>query len=71
MPSSFDYVRMKDFRILQNCSICGEGFDSDYKLTKHVSASHPQNARAGWVGAEEDSCGCGGERVHSELGRHH
>ncbi|HXV46616.1 MAG TPA: hypothetical protein VD736_08085 [Nitrososphaera sp.] len=49
---------MKEFRILQNCSICGEGFDSEYKLLKHMSKVHPQ-PKAGWVGGKQDSCSCG------------
>ncbi|HEX7031511.1 MAG TPA: hypothetical protein VF172_00780 [Nitrososphaera sp.] len=54
---------MKEFRILQNCSICGEGFDSDYKLMKHMSKAHPQPERTGWVGSGEDSCSCGGHHM--------
>jgi hypothetical protein len=50
---------LKEFRILQTCSICGEGFDSEYKLTKHMSNTHPQPEKAGWVGGGEDSCSCG------------
>lgn len=50
---------MKEFRILQNCSVCGEGFDSEYKLLKHKSRNHPQPEKAGWMGGEEDSCSCG------------
>ena len=51
---------MKEFRILQNCTICGEGFDSDYKLMKHMSTVHPQPEKAGWMGSDsEDSCSCG------------
>jgi hypothetical protein len=50
---------LKEFRILQNCSICGEGFDSDYKLLKHKSKAHPQPGKAGWMGGDEDSCSCG------------
>jgi hypothetical protein len=54
---------MKEFRILQNCSVCGEGFDSDYKLLKHMSMSHPAAEKSGWTG-EGDSCSCGGEHAH-------
>jgi hypothetical protein len=54
---------MKEFRILQNCSICGEAFDSDYKLLKHMSMNHQTPEKTGWAG--EDSCGCGGEHSHS------
>ena len=50
---------MKEFRILQNCSICGEGFDSDYKLLKHKNKAHPQPGKAGWMGGDEESCSCG------------
>lgn len=52
---------MKEFRVLQNCSICGEGFDSDYKLLKHMGKAHPQQPGrdGGWVGGGEDSCSCG------------
>jgi hypothetical protein len=50
---------LKEFRILQNCSICGEGFDSDYKLLKHKSKAHQQPEKAGWMGGNEDSCSCG------------
>ena len=50
---------MKEFRILQNCSVCGEGFDSEYKLLKHKSRAHPQPEKAGWMGGKEDSCSCG------------
>jgi len=50
---------LKEFRILQNCSICGEGFDSEYKLLKHKSKVHTQPEKAGWMGGEEDSCSCG------------
>jgi len=56
---------LKEFRILQNCSICGEGFDSDYKLLKHMSKSHPQAEKSGLIGGEdEDSCSCGGHHSH-------
>ena len=55
---------MKEFRILQNCSICGEGFDSEYKLLKHKSKAHPRPEKAGWMGGDEDSCGCGGSHAH-------
>gem|GEM_PF-1800254 len=61
---------MKEFRILQNCSICGEGFDSDYKLLKHMSKDHPQagsDDKAGWVGGDDHSCSCGG----SSHAHHH
>jgi len=51
--------------VLQNCSICGEGFDSDYKLLKHMSKNHPQQEKSGWIGGEdEDSCSCGGHHAH-------
>ncbi|MEM3094290.1 MAG: hypothetical protein QXX64_01500 [Nitrososphaera sp.] len=56
---------MKEFRILQNCSICGEGFDSDYKLLKHMSKFHPQPKKTGWVGGD-DSCSCGGHHTHKD-----
>lgn len=52
---------MKEFRVLLTCAVCGETFDSDYRLTKHVSKSHPAPDRAGWAGGEEEhSCSCGG-----------
>ncbi|HKX81376.1 MAG TPA: hypothetical protein VJL54_03900 [Nitrososphaera sp.] len=54
---------MKEFRILQNCSVCGEGFDSDYKLAKHMSSIHPPPERVGRTDGE-DSCSCGGSHSH-------
>jgi C2H2-type zinc finger protein len=59
---------LKEFRILQNCSICGEGFDSEYKLMKHLSKSHPQPIKAGWMGGEEDSCSCGSDHTQHKDG---
>jgi hypothetical protein len=55
---------LKEFRILQNCSICGEGFDSDYKLLKHMGKEHPRPEKDGWVGGDDDSCSCGGHHAH-------
>lgn len=60
---------LKEFRVLLTCNVCGETFDSDYKLTKHVSKSHPQPERIGWMGGEDEhSCSCGGSHMH---GHHH
>lgn len=61
---------LKEFRVLLTCNVCGETFDSDYKLTKHMSKSHPQSfERAGWMGGDgggegEHSCSCGGSHYH-------
>lgn len=57
------YVEVKEFRIMQTCSVCGEGFDSDYKLTKHLSSAHKATDKAGWVGGDDDSCSCS-EHTH-------
>jgi hypothetical protein len=57
---------LKEFRILQNCSICGEGFDSEYKLIKHMSKVHPQPEKSGWIGGGEDSCVCGHYYKHQD-----
>ncbi|HEV8404701.1 MAG TPA: hypothetical protein VGQ13_02225 [Nitrososphaera sp.] len=57
---------MKELRILQPCSICGKGFDSEYKLLKHTSKFHPKPEKAGWVGSEEDSCNCGRHTDHQD-----
>ena len=51
---------MKEFRVLLTCAVCGETFDSDYRLTKHVSKSHPAVGRAGG----EHSCSCGDTHHH-------
>ncbi len=49
------------------CTVCGETFDSDYKLMKHMSKNHPMAERKGWVGGEDDhSCSCGGHMHHGE-----
>ncbi len=29
-----------EFKILKSCLICGEHFDSDYKMSKHMSKFH-------------------------------
>ncbi|MGI0025953.1 MAG: hypothetical protein ACREA4_12535 [Nitrososphaera sp.] len=55
---------LKEFRILQTCSICGQGFDSDYKLAKHVGATHTRAEKPGRVGGSDDSCSCGGQHTH-------
>ncbi|MEO9295310.1 MAG: hypothetical protein ABI347_06895 [Nitrososphaera sp.] len=61
---------MKEFRVLLTCHVCGETFDSDYKLMKHTSKSHPQADRAGWTGSEgEHNCSCGGGGHHNHY--HH
>lgn len=61
MPFSFNHNSLKEFHVLQICSICGETFDSDYKLMKHKSKVHSQEfEKAGWVGGGEESCSCGG-----------
>jgi hypothetical protein len=57
---------LKEFRVLVTCAVCGETFDSDYKLAKHTGKSHPTDKRAGWVG-EEDSCGCGHTHTTSDT----
>lgn len=49
---------MKEFRVLLTCNVCGETFDSDYKLMKHVSKSHPPDVKPQWVEGEH-SCSCG------------
>src|ERR1051325_11172667 len=59
------YLAMKEFPILQNCTICGQGFDSDYKLVKHLSTANPASVMSGWVG-ESDSCSCGSEHSHHQ-----
>lgn len=67
---------LKEFRVLLTCNVCGETFDSDYKLTKHMSKSHPQSfERAGWMGGDgsssgegEHSCSCGGSHYHHDRG---
>ncbi|HVX03249.1 MAG TPA: hypothetical protein VHA09_08855 [Nitrososphaera sp.] len=65
---------MKEFRVLVTCAVCGETFDSDYKLTKHMSNNHPQPEKTGWVGGgggeSEHSCSCG-SGYHSMHGHHH
>lgn len=55
---------MKEFRVLLTCNVCGETFDSDYKLMKHTSKSHPPADRAGSEG--EHNCSCGGHMHNSE-----
>lgn len=64
---------MKEFRVLLTCSVCEETFDSDYRLTKHMSKSHPPSfEKAGWVGAEgEHNCSCGGSAGSGGGGHHH
>lgn len=63
---------MKEFRVLVTCPLCGESFDSDYKLVKHRSRSHPSavmqqaEGRTGWAGGGEHGCSCG-----SSSGHHH
>lgn len=58
---------LKEFRVLLSCTVCGETFDSDYKLTKHMSKSHPPPERAGWIGGEDEhSCSCGGHMHNPE-----
>lgn len=49
---------MKEFRVLLTCNVCGETFDSDYKLMKHVSKSHPPDVKPQWAEGEH-SCSCG------------
>ena len=68
MPFSFNLKALKEFRVLQNCSICGEGFDSEYKLLKHMSKIHPQPEKAGWIVGDEDSCSCGSHNDHHRDG---
>lgn len=49
---------MKEFRVLLTCNVCGETFDSEYKLTKHVSKSHPPDVKPEWAEGEHN-CSCG------------
>src|SRR2546430_12128084 len=58
--------KLKEFIVLQPCSICGKGFDSQYKLLKHVSKFHPQPEKAGWAAGREDSCSCGHHTDHHD-----
>jgi hypothetical protein len=61
---------LKEFRVLVTCNVCGETFDSDYKLTKHVSKSHPRPEKSGWMGSEDEhNCSCGGGHMHNH--NHH
>jgi hypothetical protein len=64
---------MKEFRVLLTCNVCGETFDSDYTLTKHMSKSHPQSfEKKGWMGADgEHSCSCGGGGGHQQHAHGH
>jgi hypothetical protein len=56
---------LKEFRVLLTCTACGDTFDSDYKLVKHTSKSHPSSEKSGWTGGEgEENCSCGGH-MHS------
>ena len=58
---------LKEFRVLLTCNVCGETFDSNYKLMKHASKSHPPAEKAGWAGAEgEHNCSCGGHMHNHE-----
>lgn len=53
------------------CNVCGETFDSDYKLIKHMSNSHPQPEKTGWMGGEgEHNCSCGGQHMHGHQHYH-
>lgn len=49
---------MKEFRVLLTCTVCGENFDSDYKLMKHVSKSHQPDVKPIWNEGEHN-CSCG------------
>lgn len=75
MSSLIYHVTLKEFRVLVACNVCGETFDSDYKLTKHVSNNHPQPEKAGWMGGGgsegEHSCSCGGGDMHGHHHNHH
>jgi hypothetical protein len=52
---------LKEFPILLTCVVCGDSFDSNYRLMKHMSKSHPEQEKGGWVGGEgEHNCSCGG-----------
>lgn len=56
---------MKEFHVLATCAVCGETFDTDYKLTKHVSKSHPPAEMTGRVGGEDEhACSCGHAHHH-------
>lgn len=60
---------LKEFRVLLSCTVCGDTFDSDYKLMKHMSKSHPSKEKSGWTGGEgEENCSCGGHMHSQEHG---
>jgi hypothetical protein len=59
---------MKEFRILQTCSICSKGFDSDYTLMKHTSISHPKKQVEGWVGGDRGYSSACGDEHHKAYG---
>ena len=51
---------MTRFNIFQNCHICGQSFESDYKLAKHMSKLHySYNNDNGLNSNIQNSCSCG------------
>ncbi|HEX9677717.1 hypothetical protein [Nitrososphaera sp.] len=45
---------MKGFFVHSTCTVCGETFDSDYNLMKHVSKSPPPNVKPIWSEGEHN-----------------
>gem|GEM_PF-3540641 len=38
---------------LQFCTICGQSFESEYKLIKHLNLSHPEAIKGGCCSSHE------------------
>jgi hypothetical protein len=58
IPFLINHYTLKEFPILVTCDACGETFDSNYKLMKHVSRSHPPDVKPQWAEGDH-SCSCG------------
>lgn len=50
---------MNRFKIFQNCHVCGQSFESDYKLIKHLSRFHYSYNNYEINPNIHSSCSCG------------
>jgi hypothetical protein len=63
---------LKEFNILQNWSLCGDFFESGYKLLKvNTNISDPDrifinSTWMGYEGEQYNSCCCGGGNIQKE-----